>query len=128
MDVERYFPYIIFIPLASVGGEILLHLFRKYILEPRTAFKWDVSGLLERGFIVALMIPGGRALLLVPAVILLRCAYLVNGPAYEKLIRVLKERSPALEFQKVKLRGDLIFTLFSSPVIGIVFGLIAKMF
>lgn len=126
--MENYILYITFISLASIGGEFLIYLFRRSILEPRTAFRWEFSGLAERACIVALMIAGGWSLLLVPAVILARASYLVNGPAYNKLIRVLSGTSPAFEFQKVKVKSDLIFTIISSPVVGIFFGLIAKIF
>lgn len=126
--MEKYLLYVIFILLAAAGGDVILYLFRRSLLEPRSAFRWEISGFLERGLIVGLMIAGGWPLMLVPAVILCRAAYLVNGPAYDKLLKVLKEGSPAFEFQKVKLKSDLVFMLFASPVIGILFGLIAKIF
>jgi hypothetical protein len=112
--------------LASLGGEFLVFLLKKLLVDQRTSFTFDLSGIVERMALVTAIAAGGLFLIFIPVIILARAFFILEQKELIKYSGILNIKEPAIEFQKIKLKSDLVITLLSSPLIGAAFGVLAR--
>ena len=127
LDVQPIFlTFILILLLASFGGEFLVFYLKKLLVYSRARFSFDASGIIERMMLVTLIFVGGWSMLLIPVIMVARAAYVLDWSRLKRFSDIINKREPAVEFQKVKLKSDIILTLLASPALGLLFGILTK--
>ncbi len=116
----------IFLALAAVGGEFIVSWTKKLLLGPSSRHILDISGAVERMLLVMLIYAGGQYVLLVPFIIVIRWLMVISGMNAKKFADIIKRMEPAVEFQKIRLKSEMTINLLASPVMGVLFGIIAR--
>jgi hypothetical protein len=126
--VLTYDQIIVFLFLiAVIGGELLIYLIKRLLVSEKIGFSFDVSGMIERVLLIAAILGGGIFYYLIPVIILVRAFILAGEGTFKKIACIINREEPALEFQKIRLKSELTVDLLSSPAIGVIFGIIAKL-
>jgi hypothetical protein len=126
--IAYYQKIILALFLASFGGEIIIYYLKRFLIDPKAKFTIEITGMIERTILVAVISAGSAFVLFVPVIILIRAAIVLGQLSFNKYHLILKREEPALEFQKIRLKSELGITLLSSPFIGILFGLLFQIF
>lgn len=125
--MRELFQIVALVGIISVfGGEFLIFFLKKYFLNPRSVFTFELSGMIERASIITAFVLGGLFFAAIPAMIIIRGAYVLNKEGLEKLSSLITKEEPALEYQKIKLKFEIIITVSVSPLLGILSGLLVK--
>jgi hypothetical protein len=120
-----YQKVLIAILLAVLCGEVVVFYFKRYFADKNLPYSPDISGIIERAAIVIAVVLGGRYILTVPVIVLVRAFFLTGKTWLREFSEIIKRDEPAVEFQKIRLKSEIAVSMVASPAIGIMFGLIA---
>ena len=123
VDITRV---IIYILVASFGGEALTYLIKWLLLSEKPRYSFDLSGAIERPAILIAIMAGGYFYCVIPFIIAARAIFAAGNGTFRKIACLISREEPAIEFQKIRLKSELSLDLLSSPALGILFGLLAK--
>jgi hypothetical protein len=101
------------VAVSSLGGSLLLHYFKNFLLEEKMPLAWDWDGIFERGLITYIIAAQQTRLYLIPVVILLKI-----------MLRLILLRVPAPVSQKIVIKAELGFDLIVSPAFAILVGVV----
>jgi len=80
-------------------------------LKRKSLFDWD--GIIERALIVVIFTTGGPFYFVIPVVIAIRILFYLNLHSF------VNNREPAMEFQKIKFKTEMLLDLILSPVLAV---------
>jgi hypothetical protein len=126
MVLPIYQKLAVFALLTSIGGEYLVYFFKKLLVDKRVGSRVEFSGMLERTILLLCIVYGGLMLWLIPLVILIRAIFVLTKANFVRFSGLLNRKEPSLEFQKIRLKSELLINLLLSPALGILFASIAK--
>jgi len=106
--------------LATIGVSGIRYLLF-YILRVGRGLKIDWDGIIERIFIVFLISGGGIFIWLIPLVVLTRVFYYLG---IRSRIWFTAGHEPAMEFQKINFKTEMLLDLSLSPALSILICLI----
>jgi len=110
--------------LSTFGGTLVLHHLKNFLLKERRKLSLDWDGLLERLGITFIMINAPQFWLFIPGIILLKALFRL---VLLGLIPAIGQSTePGAASQKVLLKSELAFDLFSSPAFAILIGVLFR--
>lgn len=108
--------------LASFGGELALHWLKNLLVETNPKFSLEISGIIERSLIIIVMFISGPILFLLPLIILIRASYAIISSHLEKYSGIIDKNEPAMLFQRVKIKQEIIVSIVASPLTALLIG------
>jgi len=99
---------------------------KRLLVSSTVKYSPDMSGMIERTAILLAVIAGGYWMLLIPAIVLIRAVFVLGEGSFRNISDIIKREEPAIEFQKIRLKSELGLSLLASPLLGILFGILAK--
>ena len=108
--------------LATLGGSLLIHWLRNFILVEKSPFQFEWDSLLERLCLSYIMINALQFWPLIPVIIILKLSYRLFQLGSKMTISTSDE--PGNAWQKVLFKTELSFDLFLSPAWAILIGVI----
>ncbi len=106
----------------SVTGSFFIFFLKNASSYDRSKFSADLPGTIERFFVIMLAFKGGLWLLLIPAVIACKAAYLLFE--FKSWFQIFLNKGPALVYKKFKFKSDLAVDLIASPAFAVVGGVL----
>jgi len=113
--------FLIALIISTLGGTILLHYLKVFILREKRGFVWDWDGILERGIITYCLVYHS-ILYLIPLIIFVKTFLRVGLILF--LENWIKVNEPGMVYQKVRLKSELAFDLILSPLFSVLVGII----
>ena len=117
---------IILLFLSSFAGEVLLIYLKNLLIGGKNRLTIEAFGLIERALIGLSIIWGGYAPLFIFIIVPLRWLLILNKLGIKGGMTAIRINEPAMEYQKIKLKSELLFTLLASPTLGIIFGVLVR--
>ena len=112
--------------IAVFGGDIIIFYLKKLLVDPKSAFIIDISGIIERIALILVIAAGSFYIFLIPVIVMIRALFLMGEGRMRMFSDIIKREGPAIQFQKIRLKSELAVTLLASPTIGILLGIAAK--
>ena len=111
--------------IAALVGEFIIYILKRLLVSEKSRFSFDVSGIVERVALPAVILAGGWYNALIPVIVIIRALYFASG-SFGGIANIINREEPAVEFQKIRLKSELSISLLASPALGILFGILAK--
>jgi hypothetical protein len=110
--------------LSTLGGTLVLHYLKNFLLKEKTKFYLDWDGLLERLSITYIIISVPDLWLFIPLIIALKILFRLALLGF--MPGISQTREPGTSAQKVLLKAELAFDLFLSPALAILVGVVFR--
>ena len=110
--------------LSTLGGTLILHYLKNFLLKERRKLRLDWDGILERLCITYIIMAAPAYWLTIPFIILIKAMFRFSLLGFIRGITQTNE--PGAASQKVLLKAELAFDLFLSPAFAILVGVMFK--
>jgi hypothetical protein len=110
--------------LSSLGGTIILHYLKNFLLKEKIRFYFDWDGILERLCLTYIIIAALDFWILIPLVVLLKSALRIY--LLKSISGITRTDEPGIASQKVLYKAELAYDLFLSPAFAILVGVIFR--
>lgn len=112
--------------IAAFGGEFIIFYLKKLLVGTNVSFAFDLSGIIERTALILLIFVGSYYIFFIPIIVIVRALFMIGKSQLRALSYIIKREEPAVQFQKIRIKSELAVTLLASPLLGIIFGILAK--
>ncbi len=109
---------------STLGGTIILHFLKNFLLKERRKFHLDWDGLLERLCITYIILAAFHFWMFIPLIILIKALFRLSLLGF--FPGISQSTEPGTASQKVLLKAELTFDLLLSPAFAILVGVVFK--
>lgn len=110
--------------LSTLGGTLILHYLKNFILKEKARFRLDWDGLLERLCITYIIVQAAGLWLFIPLIILSKT--LLRIYLLKAVSGITRNIEPGVASQKVLYKAELAFDAIASPALAILVGVIFR--
>ena len=96
--------------LSALGGTIVLHYLKNFLLKERRKFRLDWDGLLERSCITYIILSLPHLWMLIPLIIIIKALFRLILLGF--IPTIYQSTEPGAASQKVLFKAELAFDLF----------------